>query len=321
MVSRAAKVELMQQTLTLERKTDYWTGRFRAMAGPCEVLMDVDERAVASDLLEIAFAEAQRIENKFSRYRDDNIVYRINNAQGKPLEVDEETAGLIDYAAQCFSLSDGLFDITSGVLREVWRFGGPDNGTDHIPDEASISRILPRIGWQKTHWQRPVFSLPARMQIDFGGIGKEYAVDRSALLLNRHSAASLLINYGGDIYVTCPRRNGGGWFVGLEDPDHADSADMPNAASATNLVRQFELLQGGVATSGDARRYFLKDGKRYGHILDPRTGWPVEGAPRSVTTVASTCTEAGILASLAMLQGRNAESFLAAQGGRYWCLR
>lgn len=297
--------------ITLEYKSDYWVGRFHAMSGPCEVLMDVDDRATAADLAGIACGEAQRIERKFSRYRDDNIIYRINHSHGAPLEVDDETAALLDYAAQCYALSDGLFDVTSGVLREVWRF----DGSDRVPDAGAVASILPRIGWPRVRWQRPYFTLPLGMEIDFGGIGKEYAVDRSALLLSQRSPASMLVNYGGDLYATGERRGGRGWIVGLEDPEHPESAEAPSS------VEQFELVKGGLATSGDTRRFLLKDGVRYGHILDPRNGWPVRGAPRSVTAVATTCTEAGILATLAMLQGSEAEDFLRAQGGEYWCLR
>jgi thiamine biosynthesis lipoprotein len=82
-----------------------------------------------------------------------------------------------------------------------------------------------------------------------------------------------------------------------------------------------EIRAGALATSGDARRFLLKDGRRYGHILDPRNGWPVEDAPRSVTVAADTCTQAGMLSTLAMLQGKNAEAFLDAEGAKYWCRR
>jgi thiamine biosynthesis lipoprotein len=100
------------------------------------------------------------------------------------------------------------------------------------------------------------------------------------------------------------------WRVGVEAVD----------ATAT-AARQIDLSVGALATSGDAHRYLLKGGKRYGHILDPTTGWPVDGAPRSVTVAAETCTQAGMLATLALLQGRDAESFLEAQGVQFWALR
>ncbi|MDH3990867.1 MAG: FAD:protein FMN transferase, partial [Gammaproteobacteria bacterium] len=88
--------------------------------------------------------------------------------------------------------------------------------------------------------------------------------------------------------------------------------------TAQKLIR---LKNGGLATSGDARRFLLKDGIRYGHILDPTTGWPVTDAPRSITIAADTCTQAGMLATLAMLKGKDAESFLEDQDCQSWCLR
>ncbi len=288
---------------------DYTIGRFQAMASPCEILIDSRDQILAAHLTQIAQQEAQRIEHKLSRYRSDNIIHQINNAQGDAIEVDDETAQMLDYAAQCFELSDGLFDVTSGVLREVWRF----DGSDKIPTQAQVKALLPRIGWQKIDWQRPKLRLPQGMQIDLGGIGKEYAVDRSLLLIQQETKLSCLINYGGDIAVSGPRHTGQGWMVGIEIPD-----TMP-AKSAQSKV--CELKQGAMATSGDARRYLLKDGVRYGHILNPLTGWPIQNAPRSVTVIAETCTEAGILATLAMLHGRQAETFLAAQDVQHWCYR
>jgi thiamine biosynthesis lipoprotein len=132
-------------------------------------------------------------------------------------------------------------------------------------------------------------------------------------LLAAETGCALLVNFGGDLTARGPRRNGSGWTIGIEDPRR--TAD-PHASAM-----HFELERGGVATSGDSRRYFCSDGVRYSHILDPRTGWPVPEAPRSVTVVAGTCIEAGMLATLAMLHGPGAERFLAAQGLRYWCLR
>ena len=105
--------------------------------------------------------------------------------------------------------------------------------------------------------------------------------------------------------------------MGVEYPQHA--VTLPASSQATQT--QYELLRGGIATSGDVRRYLLKDGVRYSHILDPRTGWPVRDAPHSVTVVAGTCTEAGILSTLAMLYGAAAEEFLQQQEVTYWCVR
>ena len=278
------------------------------MASPCEILVESDDSDEAGRLTEMAAAEAWRIEDTFSRYLPGNVVDRINGSRGSPVTVDEETASLLDFAATLHALSDGRFDITSGVLREVWTF----DGSDRVPEPEAVSEVLQRVGWERVTWQRPVVTLQAGMQIDLGGIGKEYAVDRVAQALRHAADCSALVNFGGDLAVTRKPANRRSWRVGIEPV----AAGNPPRGDTV-----LEIVTGALATSGDARRFLLKDGVRYSHILDPRSGWPVEGAPRSVTVAADTCTQAGMLSTLAMLEGYNAEAFLGAEGVRYWCRR
>lgn len=293
--------------LIVEQQADYWVGRFNAMASPCEVLMEVTSRAEAEMLAQCAYDEAKRVEQKFSRYRDDNIIYTINNSEGQPVEVDDETANLLDYAEQCYQLSEGRFDITSGLLRQVWQFDGSAN----LPSAELVELLMLSISWKKVTWQRPFITLLAGMEIDLGGIGKEYAVDTTTKLLNEKTAASLLVNFGGDLAVTKARKSGQGWYVAVDNPDQC----------GTSTGQEIEVKQGALATSGDAQRYLLKEGVRYSHILDPTNGWPVVDAPRSVTVFAASCTEAGILATLSMMHGLNAESFLDEQQVKSWVVR
>jgi thiamine biosynthesis lipoprotein len=285
---------------------NHWRGQFLAMASPCEILLDTTDASLAEELVALACAEAWRIEAKLSRYVPDNPLDRINRAAGQAIEVDTEIARLLDYAQTCYELSGGLFDITSGVLRQVWRF----DGSDRLPTAEAVAACVQRVGWDKVAWRSPWLKMQPGMEIDLGGIGKEYAVDRTAWLLEQAADLSFVVNYGGDMQINRPKQNGQGWRVGIEDPVHPERA-----------VRLMELQSGGVATSGDARRFLQKDGRRYGHVLNPRTGWPVEHAPRSVTVLAGHCTEAGLLATLALLHGVEAESFLRQQGVRfevYW---
>jgi len=130
-------------------------------------------------------------------------------------------------------------------------------------------------------------------------------------LLQAETRSSFLINYGGDLFASGARHNGRGWQVGLDDP----------SVTGQGSVGGLEIKRGGVATSGDARRFLLRSGIRYGHILDPRTGWPVPDAPRSVTVVAATCLEAGMLSTFAMLMGKQAETFLAGQHVQHHVIR
>lgn len=288
------------------RLGEYWRGSFDAMAGPCELLCSGVSRRTAARATELAVEEARRIEAKFSRYRSDNLVHALNHGDGRPVRVDPETARLIDFADHCHKLTEGAFDITSAVLGKVWSF----DGSDRVPSEDSIAELLQHVGWDRVTWDPPELTLPAGTQIDFGGIGKEYAVDRVAHLLASELGGSYLVSFGGDMRATGRQRGGLPWTVGIEKPGANERA-----------VRTIALASGGIATSGDARRFLLKDGVRYGHILDPRTGWPVRGAPRSVTVQADTCIEAGLLATVAMLQGPEAETFLKLQGVRHWILR
>jgi len=275
------------------------------MASPCEVHVGDADPAVAQRIVALAAAEAQRIEAKYSRYRRGNIVDTINTAGGRPVVVDDETARLLDYASRLYELSDGKFDATSGVLRRAWRF----DGSDRVPTEEAVAALLPVVGWDKVSWRTPELRLAPGMEIDFGGIGKEYAVDSAAALV-RPLSQRCLLNFGGDLLALGPQSGGAPWRVGVESVTEADA-----------VARHIDLTVGALATSGDSRRFLLKDGKRYGHVLDPTTGWPVAGAPRSITVAAETCTLAGMLATLALLQGGAAEAFLTAQSVQFWSLR
>lgn len=290
----------MASETRLTRTNDGWLGRFTAMASPCEVQLRAVARGTAEQVLKVVATEAWRVEQRFSRYRDDNIVAALQRANGEWLAVDEEFDRLLDYADTCWQLSNGRFDVTSGVLRRVWRF----DSSDRIPTADQVAALLPLIGWDKVERRPGQIRLPVGMELDLGGIGKEYAVDRALLLARERTDADLLLNFGGDLVADGKVH----WQIGIEN------------LQQNGVAGQIPLARGAVATSGDSRRFLLRDGKRYSHILDPHTGWPVQGGPHSVTVAAARCTEAGMLATLALLQGAGAEQFLRAQGVRYWCL-
>jgi FAD:protein FMN transferase len=274
------------------------------MASPCEVLVHTSNPGHALELGELVAREAWRVEQKYSRYREDSMLAWIHRNRGKEISVDAETTSLLDFAGRCYELSDGCFDITSGILRRAWQF----DGSDRVPDDATVERLLPLIGFDKLRWQSPKLLLPLDMELDFGGIGKEYAVDRAYDLAVAHRSDPFLINFGGDLRTNRPPAHAP-WQVGIERPDTERSAALV-----------LTLERGALATSGDSRRFLLRNSIRYGHILDPRSGWPVPNAPRSVTVAASSCTEAGLLATLAMLQGAQARGFLEAQEVQHWIL-
>jgi FAD:protein FMN transferase len=174
------------------------------------------------------------------------------------------------------------------------------------PREAEIAALLPLVGWHRASWQRPHLTLLPGMQIDLGGIGKEYAVDRAVDIATRLVSRAVLVNFGGDLAVSGARSGSTPWRVGVE-------AIAPELAAGPPI----DLYAGGLATSGDTYRFVQAGTQRLPHILDPRSGRPVAGAPRSVTVAAASCTMAGMFATLAMLQGEHAERFLDEEGVQY----
>lgn len=269
------------------------------MGGTGEITAFCADAETWQMLVDALEGEARRIEAKYSRYRDDSVTTAINRAAGgAAVPIDDETAGLLRYADTCFQASGGRFDITSGVLRRAWDFAKAS-----LPDPQRLAELLGKVGWHKVRWDDRHCALDAAgMEIDFGGIGKEYAVDRLAAIAARHGEHAVLINLGGDLRAVGPRADGSPWRIGIPHPRRPDS-----------VAAELTLLQGAVATSGDYERYFELGGRRYCHILDPRSGWPVEGMA-SVTVLAPVCVVAGSLSTLAMLHGVDAPAFLRWQG-------
>lgn len=276
------------------------------MASPCEVIIDSTDPALAKRVGELVAFEVWRIQDKYSRYDANSFCSQINQSTGQRIAIDEETYQLLCFAQQCYQLSEGLFDISSGVLGKLWKFDRSDN----IAQPEQIKQLMAHVGFSKVSFAQHYLVLPAPMQLDFGGIGKEYAVDRAIIKVKEITDVPVLVNLGGDLCATSPRNNRQPWQVGIENP-----------AVTGNSTMVVSLYQGALATSGDASRYLVKDGKRYSHVLNAKTGWPIEDAPRSMTVAAPQCSQAGLLATLSLLQGSNAEAFLTAQHVKFWPIR
>jgi thiamine biosynthesis lipoprotein len=265
--------------------------RFFAMASENEVQLYAEDEVSARKAAEHAIAEVTRIEAKYSRYRPDSVISQINAAAGvmrPPIAIDDETAQLLDYAKICFQQSGGLFDITSGVLRRAWDFksGKP-------PAPSAVAALLPFVGFDRIERPEPnAIRLPLNgMELDFGGFGKEYAVDRALFVLTQAGIEHTCVNLAGDLAVTGSHADGSPWGVGIRHPRRDNQ-----------LLATLPVHSGAIATSGDYERYFVHEGKRYCHILNPRTGFPVDGL-QSVTVAAPTCLVAGSATTVAMLKG------------------
>lgn len=271
------------------------------MASQCEVLVDTFEAGLADRILAAVQTEAERIEQKFSRYRTDNIVHAINSSANSFVKVDSETSHLIDFAQHCFTISDGLFDVTSGSLRRIWNF----KTFKDFPSPTQIKEALRMVGFEKLKWEKPFIKLKKGMEIDFGGLGKEYAVDRCLGIARAQTAYAVLVNFGGDLAAhKVPRE--GSWSVGIENNLKEKLGDS-----------LLGLRSGALATSGDTYRFFEHQGRRYSHILNPKTGLPVSNGVASVTVHAPSCTMAGLLATISHLH-KSPEEFLKEQNVPHW---
>jgi len=277
---------------------------FQAMAAANEIQLWVDDETSACRIAEAAISDVLRIEAKYSRYREDSVTTHINRAAGgAPVPIDAETVALLRYADHCHRLSGAQFDITSGVLRRAWDFR---RVPPQLPDAAALARVMELIGWARVEWDERAVRLPsARMELDFGGIGKEYAADRMATICRERGVEHGLVNLGGDVRAIGPQPDGAPWRVGIRHP-----------RVEGGVIASIDLDNGALATSGDYERFFEIDGRRYCHLLNVRTGWPVS-AWQSVSVVAPLCVVAGSCSTIAMLLEQDAVAFLEAQGVGY----
>ena len=277
--------------------------RFHAMASDCAVHVQAETPAASAMIAIAAEAEVGRIEARYSRYRADSELKRINDVAtaGGATDIDPETAGLIGYAMACFQSSGGAFDITSGLLRQAWNFKG-----SRLPEQREIEALLSRIGLDKVTLSDGRLSFAqAGMELDFGGLGKEYAADRAAEVCCEMGARHGFVDLGGDIRVIGPQSDGEAWRIGIRD-----------SRDGSAVVAEVALHRGALATSGDYERFIEVAGRRYCHILDPRTGWPARGLS-SVTVISERCLVAGSLATSAMLKGGKGCAWLESLGVRH----
>jgi FAD:protein FMN transferase len=283
---------------------------FSAMASPCSIRIETRDERGATKAAQAAIAEVERIEMKYSRYLSSSMVSKINDAAGgQPVAVDEETANLLNFADQIYRLSEGLFDATSGGLRKAWNFKQAV-----LPNRLQLSQALAHVGWEGVHHSAAKCRLVrAGMELDFGGFGKEYAVDRAAGILKHYGVEHALVNLGGDIHALgchgLPELAGQAWRVEVQHP-RKDKASLAG----------IEVFGGGMATSGDYERFFELDGKRYCHVLNPRTGWPVTHW-QSITVLAPNTTMAGALTTIVMLKGAEGLDWLDTQDVSYLAVR
>lgn len=269
---------------------------FKAMGSPCQIQFYASTFSHAEMVYDIVLKRILELEQRYSRYLDTSLISQINRnaGTGNHIAIDPETFALLQYADRCYQESNQLFDVTSGVLRKVWHF----NQTT-VPSKAQLKEIVALIGWKKIQWNQHDIYLPLTgMELDFGGIVKEYAADVAANLCHQNKISSGIIELGGDVRVIGALPNGEGWSIAIRDPRQPDKT-----------VAQFRLKSGAVASSGDYERFQIINGVRYSHLLNPKTGFPVTGL-RAVSVIADQCVVAGSLATIAMLKGNQGLALL-----------
>lgn len=286
----------------------FFKQEFSSMGCPCSVSLYAKDEQQARNVFKAIYHEVDRLDQYYTNYTSTSFVAKINKKAGDKngILVDPETAILLDYAEACYELSEGLFDVTAGALRRAWDF---DAATPSLPSPERVEALLRVVGWDKLIWRKPHLILPyPGMMIDFGGVVKEYASDAAEKVCKSLGIQHAMIEMGGDIKIVGPHVDERPWRIGVSHPRANDTS-----------IAYIELSQGGVATSGDFERAITIDGRLYAHILNPKTGMPVEGIS-GITAVAEHCLVAGSLTTIAFLKGpKEGRKWLKKMGAPYLC--
>lgn len=274
---------------------DFYEVLFFALGAQCQLIFRAAHPSAAESYRDAAFDWLSDFEARFSRFLPDSDLNRINAHAGLGWsEIDRQCEVLLDLCDHCHFLTEGAFDATSLPLSLLWDW---KRKHDALPTTEEISVARNVMGWKRIQRVPGRILLPQKgMMLDFGGIGKEFAVDYVKELARRMGINHVLVDLGGDIAVHGDAPEGDGWHVGVENPAG------PEACYCALRLRS----GAAVATSGDYRRCFELDGRTYGHILDCRTGWPVANGTRAVTVIAPRCILAGMLSTSAMIIGGQA---------------
>jgi thiamine biosynthesis lipoprotein len=265
---------------------------FPALGTMCEVQYACPGGdALATTFERVVIGWVTAFEAKYSRFRADSLINRINAAAGREwVDVDPEMDGLLKLCDTLHFMTQGVLDPTALPLIRLWNYKAE---TPRVPSAAEIVTARALVGWKKVQRAPGKMFLPEPgMALDFGGFGKEYAVDVTAQIAAEHGITQALIDFGHDLRAVGTPPDRPAWHIGLEDP-------LRPGATAGSMA----IVGKSVASSGDYIRHFIVEGKRYGHIIDPRTGWPVNNGCLQATVVAGTCLQAGVLSTTAFVLG------------------
>ncbi len=266
---------------------------FSALGTVCEVQYAApDDHGKAALFEQAAVSWVQTFEARYSRFRPTSMVSRINAAAGqKWVEIDAEMEQMLTLCDAIYAMTQGVLDPTALPLMQIWNW---KTESPVIPNPAQIAQTLALVGWTKVLRAPGRIFLPVSgMALDFGGFGKEYAVDIVAQIALNHGIANVLVDFGHDLRALGAPPGRPAWHIGLEDPQQPGKSWASIAIAGSS----------GVASSGDYIRCFRAAGRRFGHIIDPRTGQPVANGCMQSTVIAATCLQAGVLSTTAFVLG------------------
>ena len=246
-----------------------------------------------------AEAALRRVEVRMSTHMADSEISCFNAAEpAQAVDISPETAEVLRASADLAKQTDGAFDVTCRPIIDLWKKAAEE---DKLPADAELAAALALVGWDKIALREgAVEKLTMSGGVDLGGIAKGYGIDRAVAAMKDAGAIGGLVDVGGDVRCFGRRPKGGKWVVAIRDPFSRNPRDV---------IRHLRLSQGAVCTSGNYERYREIEGTRYSHIVDPRTGRPVDAVP-SVTVVAPTATVADAWATALIVLGREGLAML-----------
>jgi FAD:protein FMN transferase len=281
----------VQHSSQCQAAAGFYQLSFQAMNTHCRVHFLSSDSSQARRFQQEVLQWVAWFEAQYSRFIPDSLIGRINAAAGLHwVEVDPETDALFNLCQEMVFFTRGVFDPTALPLLRLWNWKAKP---PVVPSPSAVAASLELVGWRKLQ-RRPggIFLPQPGMCLDLGGIGKEYAVDRVATMGLEQGITNLLVDFGQDVRVHGQSPQGGPWHIGLEEPK--EPGKCWTGVAVNNHA---------VATSGDYLRHYLVEGRRYGHIIDPRDGYPVNNGCLSVSIIAPHCTMAGILSTSAFILG------------------
>jgi thiamine biosynthesis lipoprotein len=250
------------------------------------------DRSAGEKALGLVYLEMARLEVLLDRYRDSSDVSKINRSAGEaPVSVTGETLDVIIRALQVGTQTGGAFDITVAPVLSLWGFGTAEENVPAAEELAKALRLVDFRGVRLDEAAGTVFLETRGSQIDLGGIAKGYIVDRAAEFLLEQGITSAYLDAGGDIRVIGEKPDGSPWRIGVRHP-----------RERREIIAIVELRDQAIVTSGDYERFFIADGTRYHHIIDPATGYPAQGLV-SVTVVAPDALTADALSTAGFVLG------------------